>query len=289
MRVLSLYVPEACPFVPSMLTIPCSVSIFLRCSLWSSSPSTPISAMMVKIVAYRLVDALIILVTFSVVGIIGVPCSHLYLGLSHGMLLVLANHSYARQKLDLLDSDSFELAITVFTSFGFLRSATLLSCLSRCRKALIVFSAFPSFLALVRVFIISSSYFTGCWGRRIAIGLVGILVPIRLEWFSIPVYRFYIFYLFCGGFFCHAFSPSCKFMICTSNRCMHFVQSWFGLHVGAYLHVNTLSDSVMFTSLIHFLFSSWCEPSDPSVEGGGKILCRMSVRAKIGMVRQYDF
>jgi len=187
-RVLSLYVPEACPFVPSMLTIPCSVSIFLRCSLCSSSPSTPISAMRVKIVAYRLVEAEIIFVTFSRVGIIGVPCSHLYLGLSHCMPLVLVNHSYARQKLDLLDSDSFELAITVFTSLGFLRSATLLSCLSRCRKALIVFSALPSFLALVRVFIISFSYFTGCWGRRIAIGLVGILVPIRLEWFSIPAW-----------------------------------------------------------------------------------------------------
>jgi len=88
----------------------------------------------------------------------------------------------------LLELDSLEFAITVFASLGFLRSATLLSCLSRCRKALIVFSALPSFLALVRVFIISSSYLTSCWGRRIASELVGILVPIRLEWFSIPAW-----------------------------------------------------------------------------------------------------
>jgi len=92
-RALSLYVPDVCPFVPSMLTIPCSVSILFRCSLWSSSPSTPISAISVKIVAYLLVDALIIFVTFSVVGIIGVPNSHLYFGLSHSILLVLQNHA----------------------------------------------------------------------------------------------------------------------------------------------------------------------------------------------------
>jgi len=78
--------------------------------------------------------------------------------------------------------------MTVFTSFGFVRFATLLICLSRCEKALIVFLALPSFVALARVLLISSWYLTSCWGRRIASELVGILVPIRLEWFSIPAW-----------------------------------------------------------------------------------------------------
>jgi hypothetical protein len=73
----SLYVAEPCPFVPVMVICPSCVSILLRCVLYSSSPSAPVSAMIVKIVAYLLVDALIIFVTFSVEGIIGVPSATL--------------------------------------------------------------------------------------------------------------------------------------------------------------------------------------------------------------------
>ena len=60
-----------------MLIMPCSVSILLRCTRWSSSPSAPVSARIVKMVAYLRVDALIILLTFSVVGMSGVPSSTL--------------------------------------------------------------------------------------------------------------------------------------------------------------------------------------------------------------------
>ena len=82
-RDFSLYVPDACPFVPLMLIILCSKSMLFLCVLCSSCPSAPVSAKMVKMVAYRFVDAVIIFSTLAVVGMIGVFCSHLYLGGSH--------------------------------------------------------------------------------------------------------------------------------------------------------------------------------------------------------------
>ena len=60
-----------------MLIIPCSESILFLWTLCSSPPSAPISDRIVKIVAYFRVDAEIIFVTFSVVGISGVPSATL--------------------------------------------------------------------------------------------------------------------------------------------------------------------------------------------------------------------
>ncbi len=88
-RVFSLYVPDACPFVPLMLIILCSKSMLFLCVLCSSCPSAPVSTKMVKIVAYRFVDADIIFSMLAVVGIMGVFASHLYLGASHWSLFAL--------------------------------------------------------------------------------------------------------------------------------------------------------------------------------------------------------
>ena len=63
--------------MPVIVIIPCSVSILVRCVLCSSSPSAPISARIVKIVVYFLLDAEIIFIMFSVVGIRGVPSATL--------------------------------------------------------------------------------------------------------------------------------------------------------------------------------------------------------------------
>ena len=57
------------------------------------------------------------------------------------------------------------------------------SCLRLCEIELIVFGAFPEFVALMRVFIIRSLYLVGCWGRSLAnTSIVGILVVACLEW-----------------------------------------------------------------------------------------------------------
>jgi hypothetical protein len=52
-------------------------------------------------------------------------------------------------------------------SSGFIRSATLLSCLSENLNLRIVLGAFPSAVALAIVLSISVWYLTSSWGRRI--------------------------------------------------------------------------------------------------------------------------
>ena len=110
----------------------------------------------------------------------------------------MQNHSYARHRLDFVELFSgfpvlwfVALAIAVFTSSGFVRSAFLLSCVSLCEKALTVFSAFPSLVALMQVFIIRPSCLTSCGGRRIASTLRSLVVILGvgwLDWFSIPAW-----------------------------------------------------------------------------------------------------
>jgi hypothetical protein len=68
---------ELCPLHPCALMIPCSWSMSFRCVVTSSCPSSPVSARIVKIVAYFSVAALMILFMFSVVGIRGILRSHL--------------------------------------------------------------------------------------------------------------------------------------------------------------------------------------------------------------------
>lgn len=119
-------------------------------------------------VANLSVVAEIILFTWSVVGIIGVVRFHLNFGLSHLRPLALVNHSYARANEHLLEFDSFEYPIAFLASSGFIRSATLLSSISLCLKALIVFLAFPSIVAFSMVLSICSWYRVSGWGRRIA-------------------------------------------------------------------------------------------------------------------------
>ena len=60
---------------PCALIIPCSSSIWFLGVLSSSLPSKPVSANIVNIVAYFLVDADIIFFTDSVVGIRGIILS----------------------------------------------------------------------------------------------------------------------------------------------------------------------------------------------------------------------
>ena len=79
----SLYVAESCPFVPVMVIFPSSRFILLLGVLCSSSPSAAISAIIVKMVANFLLDAEIIFVTLSVVGIMGVPSVSLKYGFSY--------------------------------------------------------------------------------------------------------------------------------------------------------------------------------------------------------------
>jgi len=74
--VLSLNERELCPLHPVAVIIPCSVSMSFLCVVASSCPSSPVSVRIVKIVAYLGVDALMILLMFSVVGIIGIFLSH---------------------------------------------------------------------------------------------------------------------------------------------------------------------------------------------------------------------
>jgi len=89
---LSLMLRELCPLHPCTLIIPFSASMSFRCVVTNSWASIPVSARIVNMVAYFLVDADIILFMFSVVGISGILRSHLYFGLSHFMWLVSANH-----------------------------------------------------------------------------------------------------------------------------------------------------------------------------------------------------
>ena len=74
---LSLNDRELCPLHPLAFMIPCVVSMFLRSIFASSCASNPVSASIVKIVAYFGVDADIILLMFSVVGMRGIFLSHL--------------------------------------------------------------------------------------------------------------------------------------------------------------------------------------------------------------------
>jgi hypothetical protein len=74
---LSLSDLELCPLHPCALIIPCSASMSFLCVVTSSCASNPVSARIVKIVAYFLDDALMILLMFSVVGISGIFLSHL--------------------------------------------------------------------------------------------------------------------------------------------------------------------------------------------------------------------
>jgi len=185
---LSLNDRELCPLHPCALMIPLSRSMSFLCMVASSCASKPVSARIVKIVAYFGGDALMILVMFSVVGMSGIFLSHLKYGFFHSIPFVLQYQLYARASLFLDWLHTGEFAIAVFTSSGFLRSAFRLSCFSLREIAMTVFFALPSFLALMRVFIMRSSYFVGCWGRSIASDLWGILVHIRLDWFSIPAW-----------------------------------------------------------------------------------------------------
>jgi hypothetical protein len=57
----------------------------------SSGPSSPVSARIVKIVAYLVDEADMILLMFSVVGIMGIFLSHLKYGCVHLIPLVLQN------------------------------------------------------------------------------------------------------------------------------------------------------------------------------------------------------
>lgn len=76
-RVFSLYAPEACPFVPLMRIIPCSVSMSF-CVVWCNSfGEHPISASIVNMGAYFLDALLMIRFMFWVVGINGVFSSTL--------------------------------------------------------------------------------------------------------------------------------------------------------------------------------------------------------------------
>ena len=174
-----------------MLMMACVCSNWFRCVWCNSSPSTPISAISLNMVANLKVVAEMILFTWSVVGIIGVCKFHLKRGFSHWISLALVYHSYASANEHFDEFESFEYPIACFTSFGLFRSATLLSCLSRCRKALMVFCAFPSIVALAMVLSICSWYGVSCWGRRIASALSSVVVILGvgwLDWFSIPAW-----------------------------------------------------------------------------------------------------
>lgn len=86
---LSLNDRELCPLHLCTLIIPCSWSMSFLCVVTSSCASSPVSASIVKIVAYFGIDADMILLMFSVVGISGILRSVLYFAFSHWMPLVL--------------------------------------------------------------------------------------------------------------------------------------------------------------------------------------------------------
>jgi len=76
-----------------MLMMAWVCSNWFRCVWWSSSPSTPVSAISLNMVANFRDVAEMILFTWSVVGIIGVGKFHLKRGFSHLSPLALVNHS----------------------------------------------------------------------------------------------------------------------------------------------------------------------------------------------------
>lgn len=75
-RVFSLYVPFACPFVPITLIVACSLSIRLWGILYNSSCSIAVSDNNVNMKAYFPSAVFIISCTCSVVGIIGTGGSY---------------------------------------------------------------------------------------------------------------------------------------------------------------------------------------------------------------------
>jgi hypothetical protein len=99
---LSLNERELCPLQPCAESIPCCWSMSFRCVVTSSWASNPVSARIVKMVAYFVFDAEMILLMFSVVGISGIFRSVLYVGFVHWILLVLQNQLYAKQSLVLV-------------------------------------------------------------------------------------------------------------------------------------------------------------------------------------------
>jgi len=105
--------------------IPCVQSNWLRCVLCSSSPSTPVSAISLKMVANFGVVAEMIFSTWLVVGIIGIGSTHLNFGFCHWSPFVLQNQSYASVKETFEEFVSFAYAMACFTSSGFIRSDTL--------------------------------------------------------------------------------------------------------------------------------------------------------------------
>lgn len=78
--------------------MPCVRSIWFFGVCLSSSGSVAVSAMMMKIVLYLLVDAPIIFVTCSVVGIICGVCCVCIFGLSNGIWFVLQNTAYVSMR-----------------------------------------------------------------------------------------------------------------------------------------------------------------------------------------------
>ena len=92
-RCFSLKLRPLCPLFPAAVIIPCSVSMSLRLMSYSSAPSNPVSANIVKVVAVFMVAAAIIASTFCFVGMIGIFASQWYVGLFHWMSLVLQKYS----------------------------------------------------------------------------------------------------------------------------------------------------------------------------------------------------
>ena len=86
-------------------------------------------------------------------------------------------------------ADTFAFAMKVATSLGFIRSAFLSSCLRLYEIRRVVLCAFPLFVARIKVFIISASYFCE-GGRRIATKLCSLGIPriLWLDWSSIPAW-----------------------------------------------------------------------------------------------------
>ncbi len=107
----------------------------VRLVVASSCPSNPVSFSIVKIVAYFLLDALIILSMLAVVGMSGILRSHLYFGRFHSNSLVFTKYWYALAYPVLVLLHTFMLAIAIFTSSGCLKSASWLSRLSLCEMS----------------------------------------------------------------------------------------------------------------------------------------------------------
>lgn len=111
MACLSLNDRLLCPLHPLAFMIPCAVSMLLSSIVASSCASNPVSARIVKMVAYFGVDALIILLMFSVVGIRGIFLSHLKYGRFHSMPFVLQNQLYANARLFLVCGSRLQFAM----------------------------------------------------------------------------------------------------------------------------------------------------------------------------------